>query len=355
MKKQRILIDLSILKNIHRGLGQVALNYGRYFAQHYTGSEAYELYLLLPSKMKGTFGNQVRYIGINWFNRLMLCHIPRMDVWHAIHQQSYFRSIYPSTKYLLTIHDLNFIYEKTPKKVARYMRRLQKKINRADKITCISEFVKQDIEKHMQLHGKTVEVIYNGVERLDAAQEMRPDFVKDTTPFFFTIGQVRKKKNFHVLLPLMRYYPDRQLYIAGQKNTAYADYINHSINDMQLPNVHLVGEVTNAERIWLYNHCEAFLFPSLFEGFGLPVVEAMLFGKAVFSSKETSLTEIGSDRAFFWNDFNPENMRDTINRHLPAFLQDTTEAQKNRAYARSFSYEKHLTRYLELYQTLLHR
>ena len=65
-----------------------------------------------------------------------------------------------------------------------------------------------------------------------------------------------------------------------------------------------------------YNrHCEAFLFPSLFEGLGLPVIEAMSHGKPVFSSMQTSLSEIAGEYAFAFDSFEPELMARTVSRH----------------------------------------
>ena len=61
------------------------------------------------------------------------------------------------------------------------------------------------------------------------------------------------------------------------------------------------GEVSDADRQWLYEHCEAFLFPSLTEGFGFPVLEAMLCGKPVFMSRRTSLPEIAGDHGYFFD------------------------------------------------------
>jgi len=67
MKKKKILIDLSILKNEYCGLGQIALNYGKYFEQYCLKSEQnFDIFLLVPKHMVGRFGNNVKYIPIYW-------------------------------------------------------------------------------------------------------------------------------------------------------------------------------------------------------------------------------------------------------------------------------------------------
>ena len=348
--KKKILIDLSMLRNIYCGLGQVSLNYGRYYRDFYQASDEYDIYLMLPRKMMGAFGHEVKYIESNWIRRFFPWFIPRFDVWHSIQQLSRLRSIYPSTRVILTIHDLNYLYEKKGKKLEKYHLKIQKRVDRAHVITTISEFTKHDIEKNLRLNGKTVRVIYNGVEKLNENQARQPAFVEPGTPFFFSIGQVKPKKNFHVLLPLMSYFPDHNLYIAGFKDTAYASQIQLKIDTDKLTNVFLSGKIDDDEKIWLYKHCDAFFIPSLLEGFGLPVIEALSFGKKVFSSPETSLREVGKDFVFFWNDFNAENMKNLVVENVKQTDNEDEIRNRRIKYASSFSYVTHIETYLQIYK-----
>lgn len=355
-KKKKVLVDLSILKNVNCGLGQVALNYGRYFQQHYRlENSPFVLYLLVPDKYKGAFGSEVKYIRTWWFYRHFIF-IPTLffDVFHSIHQLSRYNPIGRRVKYILTIHDLNFLYEKkSDQKKRKYLKRVQNKIDRADTIATISGFVKLEVEKYTQLRGKNIQVIYNGVEQLFSHNNTQPEYIDSEKPFFFSIGEVKDKKNFHVLLPLMKLLPEYNLYIAGHKGTSYADSIEEYIKKENINNVFLVGTITNNDRVWLYQHCEAFLFPSLFEGFGLPVIEAMLFGKPVFCSTETSLKEIGSHHVYFWDDFSPVSMFRILKENLHEFVETPDQAEKNKEYALSFSYEKHMNHYLDIYNSFI--
>ena len=95
------------------------------------------------------------------------------------------------------------------------------------------------------------------------------------------------------------------------------------------------------------------LFPSLFEGFGLPIIEAMSFGKPVFSSTKTSLKEIGGNCAFFWDNFTPEHMQEVINKNLDTFYKNPNLAKQNIDYAMSFSYGRHIKTYWQIYLQLL--
>ena len=343
----RILIDLSILKNVHCGLGQVALNYGYFFRDTYIPQSDEQIYLLVPSRFVGAFGDKVKYIVAHKIYRVFPWLIgKRFDVWHAIHQLSRYRPF--AKRYILTIHDFNFVYEKRGRKVEQYLKKIQKKADRADKIVCISEFARQETKRYLQTGKKSIDVIYNGIERIDLQQEHIPAQVDPQKPYLFTIGECKEKKNFHVLLDIMQYLPQYQLYIAGNDHTEYADRIRASIATKGIQNVHLMGLVSPEEKVWLYRHCAAFVFPSLFEGFGLPIVEAMLFRKPVICSQETSLIEIGGTHVqFFEKGYPPKESAELIERTI----QNNTEKQETAfQYATSFSWEHHVQKYLTIYR-----
>ncbi|MBR0196029.1 MAG: glycosyltransferase family 4 protein [Paludibacteraceae bacterium] len=340
----RILIDLSILKNVHCGLGQVALNYGYFFRDNYVPQPDEQIYLLVPKTFVGAFGDKVQYIVARKIYRLFPWLIgKRFDVWHAIHQLSRYQPF--AYHYILTVHDFNFMYEKSGPKTQKYLQMVQGKVDKADRITAISQFAKAETERFMQLNGKQVQVIYNGIERIDLKPEEAIASVKQ--PYLFSIGEIKEKKNFHVLLDMMQHLPNLHLYIAGKNDTPYADRIRVEMGTRHIRNVHLLGLVSEAQKTWLYRHCTAFVFPSLFEGFGLPVVEAMLFGKPVICSNETSLTEIGGDHVTFF----PKGYPAAESAQLIAAAALTPEQEEvNRQYARSFTWERHMQAYLTIYR-----
>ena len=344
----RILIDLSILRNIHCGLGQVALNYGYYFRDVYQPKEGEEITLMVPKKFMGAFGNKVKYVR-SWkiFRVFPQWIAAKFDVWHAIHQLS--RWDPNAVHYVLTIHDFNCVYEKQDQaRVRKYLTKIQRKVDWADRIVAISQFAKTETEKYMRLDGKKVEVIYNGIERIDLTPEKEPADIRK--PYLFSIGEIKEKKNFHVLVEMMKKMPEYQLYIAGNNNTPYAQAIEKMLREKGVTNMHLIGKVSAEEKVWLYRHCEAFVFPSLFEGFGLPVVEAMLFRKPVICSHETSLVEIGNKHvSFFEKGYPAEASAELIRRAI----SQTTPEQLDEAfdYATSFSWRAHMDAYLELYRS----
>lgn len=355
---KKVLVDLSALCDIYSGFGQVALGYINYFQQHYNpDTSGYKLYLLLPQNFFGVLGNKATYLSSDsWWLRHSMYLFPQVDVWHSIHQLSRFRPYSSKTQYILTIHDLNYLYEKEYKaKCSKIHRRLQRKIDIASNIVCISEFARNDVRQNFDLKGKNCNVIYNQVKSLDQLMGVKPKYyIKQ--PFFFAIGVIMEKKNFHVLLDLIKRYPDKHLYIAGKEHyvanlcSPYAEMIKERIRKENINNVTLLGAVSEEEKIWLYDNCEALLLPSLLEGFGLPMIEAMQFGKPVFSSNKTSLPEIGNRFAFFWDNFDTDSMQKVLDDNLANFYANPNFIAEQINYAKAFTTNRHFEQYEQLYK-----
>ncbi|PWL59189.1 MAG: glycosyltransferase family 1 protein [Bacteroidales bacterium] len=352
-KGKNVVIDLTNYGNINVGFGQIAANYAKRFAE--SNHDDFQLTYLVPEKCDVDFGSDIKILKKKPLYRFIPSLLPKTDVWHAVNQQ---RKIFPAKgngKVIFTIHDLNFLVEKKPAKAARYLHRMQKHVDRASVVTAISQYTADIVKQNVDLKGKEIRVIYNGVERIDHIEGSKPAFATGR-PFFFTIGQIRRKKNFHLLLDVMKEFPEYDLYICGDTSCnhgVYAEELRSLIDSKNLTNVFLPGTITQDEKVWLYRNCEALLFPSQGEGFGIPPIEAMQFGKAVFAAARTSLPEICGGYGFLWEKLTTEEMVDSIKKHLPGFYDDRERVEKIKQYAFSFSYENHINAYLDIYRELL--
>ncbi len=350
MDKKKILIDLKFLSNLNNGFGQVCMNYGRTWSS--ICPEDMEVTLLVPEDYIGKFGNNLKYLKHSKKYKYFPFLLPSYDIWHSITQKVKYLPFNTKTKKIISIHDFNFLYEESEEKIRKRLKRMQLRIDLHDKITAISEYAKKDIINHINLKGKEVTVINNGVEFLDSDKAQIPAFVQTNIPFFFTIGQICEKKNFHVLLDLMKIYPEYNLYIVGENFREYALKIKERVKNEYITNVFLPGAISENEKIWLYQHCKAFLFPSKFEGFGAPVIEALEFGKPVFSSRYTCLEETGKDHVYYWDNFEAEHMKAVMDKNIPAFYADEQKIETVKNYAASFSYERHINAYIKIYQEM---
>ncbi|WP_017258134.1 glycosyltransferase family 4 protein [Pedobacter arcticus] len=340
-----VLIDLSALQNVHCGLGQVSLNFALELVKRELQNEPFTFYFLVPNNFEGYFGDKVKYVTMSKWRKKFYKLYSNYDLWHSIHQHSPYK-ISRFQKQLLTIHDLNFVYEKDVHEARVDLNRINKKVRRAHTISTISYYVLDDLEKHLNIDKEVVKVIYNGVEYLPSISSKAPYFVNKKRPFFFTIGEVLKKKNFHVLLDMMELMPEYDLYICGNYSGEYGQYMKKRSEELQ--NVFVSGVIDNSEKAWLYKNCETFFFPSICEGFGLPVIEALQYGKHVVVSTLTCLPEIGGEHVSYWDDFTPELMKDVV---LNGIKQHNEEKSiRAMEYSSKFNYQKNVDEYLDLYR-----
>lgn len=309
--------------------------------------------LMVREKYVGAFGDKVSYVSLEHLDRDLRALPFSIDLWHSTDQMYLKRRHRKGMLNLLTVHDLNFLIDKKGIHRIKTFLKLKIAIRRSDYITVISQFVKNDLLAHIDVR-KPVQVIYNGIAKGADVPAEHPEFVKSGRPFFFTISQIRKKKNFHRLVPMMKYFPDTDLYICGaQPRPDDVRLITDAISENHLTNVYLPGCISDADKSWMYAHCKAFLFPSLLEGFGLPALEAMAYGAKVFSSKFTSLPEVCQDHATYFDSYEPEKMAETVRQGLEGWSVDCPAAQAEREYCRRFSYERYTEEYISLYRKLL--
>jgi len=345
--KKKVLVCLDRLKFINCGLGQVALNFGRELLN--VEQNEYDIVFLLPNRGFKEFEGRTNFIKLSIFRSVFSNYMKNYDLCHVTHQLPSY-GFGNSEKNILTIHDLNFLFTKSRTKSRRYLRQLQRNIDKSDTIVFISEFTRQITCENLKVpENKTIKVIHNGV-RVPMNSNGKPLWLPNKK-FFFSIGQFLEKKNFHVLLPFMKSFPDDfLLVIAGENHTNYGQKMRQMVADLGLEDrVIFPGGITEEDKGYLYHNCEAFLFPSIAEGFGLPIIEAMLCSKPIFCSDRTSLREIGGEFAFFWKDFVPDTMRDILIGGMETFSEkDFKERQKQ--YANSFTYARNVNEYLELYK-----
>lgn len=348
-----IFIDLERLKYPYCGLGQFCLHLGKNLVNKQ--DQFFQPIFYVPFTMKGVLGPKAKYQYQTPLDKLFPPSSSKFDLWHSTHQDSAYLPSRKKCKLLLTIHDLNFLKEKSSQKAKSRLKKLQKKVDQADAISVISEFTRSEVLEHLKTQGKEVRVIHNGHYIKSFKHVAPPKFLPDDSEFLFTIGVVRPKKNFHVLLDLMlKLPPELKLVIAGDKNHEYADEIKKSIESAGLASrVFLPGVISNEDKYWLYQNCKAFVFPSLLEGFGFPVVEAMSFGKPVFLARKTALTEIGGDCAFFWDNFDPQHMSQVYDQGLATYSDSSDFQNRLKARAQLFSWEECANKYKSYYLDIL--
>lgn len=367
----RVAIDLEKLRHLNTGLGRFSLHLGTELITMAEGR--FHPVFFIPDGCESYFPEAAvdRITATEWKKESLrriarpllqpLLPRSRLALWHATHQSAKYLPLDSRIPVLLTIHDLNFLHDAdAPEKgrglTARQRRKLagvQRLVDRSAAITTVSQFTADDVRRHLRVGRKAIHVIPNGVAPPGVASAARPKWVP-AGAFFLTVGNCVPHKNFHVLLGMIEAMSESRLVIAGKKATSYGASMEREIVRRGLTDrVFMPGEVSDADRQWLYQNCEAFLFPSLAEGFGFPVLEAMQCGKPVFVSRATSLPEIAGEGGFFFDSFDGAAMAATVRAGVTAASQEAGRAARARMQAASFSWTNAAQKYADVYERVM--
>lgn len=324
---------------------------GKHLMQELAAEEQLTIYG--PAALQKVFGPRAHYYPCHAYHKFLAPAARGVDCWHATHQGTDYLPRNKNTRLVLTVHDINFMHEqtKTAAKQKSYLAKLRLKAERADHIVFISDFVKNDFSRHLPLNNKPVSVIYNGCETATVAISEKPATAPDT-PFIFALGLITAKKNFHVL-PALLVNNDLKLVIGGSvQQKDYQRQIASAAKKLGVADrVIFIGAISEQDKQWYYQHCIAFAFPSIAEGFGLPAVEAMRYGKPVFLSDQTSLPEIGGAAAFYFTSFDAAAMQEVFANGMRQYEAQSME-KMIRHHAARFSWYNTAKQYLDVYRQL---
>lgn len=225
-------------------------------------------------------------------------------------------------KFITTIHDLQAIHYP---EYFSFVRRIWLKLNwlfcsfTSFKIIAISDFVKKDIEKYYpKSRGKVVR-IYNSIsvsEQSLSFKEVEEKYKISEGQYFYTISALLKHKNVMTLIKMMKEIKEKdlnlphKLLISGAVFEDSNEIISY-IKENNLSDVCVItGFISEVEKYTLLKNCSVFLFPSVFEGFGMPVIESMMCGVKCITTDRACLKEVTEGKAFYIND--PYDVREWI-------------------------------------------
>lgn len=342
-----IIIDCERMRHHNTGLFFFCDMFVKFLAKNNRAD--YNLGVYCHRNIVGRWGDSVSYKRMYFIDKFYLKAPDKCRLWHTTYQLS--RYVPSNCKLVLTVHDLNFLYEKPKFKQKKYIARMQRLVDRADRIVAISEFTKQDLVKWINIGNKSIDVIYNGCN-IYHGKIRKPDIVP-SGDFIFSVATVLPKKNFHVL-PCLLKDNNLELIIAGNKS----DYVETILEEARKygveDRVRIIGPVDECVKHWYLENCRAFVFPSIAEGFGLPVIEAMAYGKPVFLSRHTCLPEIGGEYAYYFNkEFDRELMQKEFMEGLQDYDADKSKADAIRNHAGKFSWENTALQYMDIYKEVL--
>jgi len=295
----------------------------------------------LEAKKIDSAGSQVIWhptqITPRWWMRIWhRLHIPypieamvgRVDLYHAT--DFVLPPKLPMTKTILTVHDLSF--ERVPEAASPSLRvYLQKvvpaSVKRALHVIADSEATKQDLIELYGTPADKISVILSGVDPrfqpvTDTQQlaKVREKYNIDDRPYLFSIGTVQPRKNYsriiEALAQVREQGHDIQLVIAGGRGWL-EDEMYDTIKRLNIADhVNLIGFADDVDIPALYSSADCVLFPSLYEGFGFPVLEGMACGTPVITANVSSLPEVAGDSAIMVNPYDVDEIENAIIRVL---------------------------------------
>jgi glycosyltransferase involved in cell wall biosynthesis len=225
---------------------------------------------------------------------------------------------------------------------------------KSSKIIAISEFVKKDIVDFTGVDPDKIVVTLESADPLAEASTPLPDL--QNKKYIMYVGRPTPHKNLERLIEaftlLRAQHPDLLLVLAGKKDNNY-QRIEAGVTAKGLKNVLFTGFVSDGELRWLYENCEAYVFPSLSEGFGLPGLEAMLHGAPVVSSNATCLPEIHGDAAHYFDPLDVQSMSDAINEVLTDKNLRADLIAKGHEQIKKFSWKRMAEQTLAVYKEVL--
>ncbi|UOE38494.1 glycosyltransferase family 4 protein [Chryseobacterium oryzae] len=356
--KKRILIDVERLKYPKSGIANVCFSLIKGFNEL---KSDFDFSFYGPEKNIPQMQQKFHIIPWKFWQKKIAISTKKFNLIHTTHQLSdYFHHKRAGQKKIVTLHDLNFLHDQSSnRKINKSKKLVQKNIGNADAIVCISEFVKKDFIKNKPLFNLKkdveIEVIYNGLQFPDDDIINFPhkfDFI--SKKFILTIGVLFPKKNQQVLLDMIAKNDRDLVVITSGSKSDYKDQFLAKIKDLNLEKrVYILENVSNEEKYFLLKNCEGYCHPSLAEGFGIPPVEAMYFGKPVFLSRLTSLPEIGGNLAFYFDDFDAEKMNEIYLNGINQYNSDAEMPEMLHKRALGFGYKKMAEAYEKLYAKML--
>lgn len=295
-----------------------------------------------------------------------LVHIPHM----------FWRPLPINIPYIMTVHDLlDYMYRaKTRTGLGRVLHfyLTRQVMHRASRIFAVSNFTKQDIQRFFQADPAKIEVIYNALDdrfRLGhttwTERQTLVERYQINHPFILYAGRISPHKNVVRIIEAFSAlktelakdgrFPDLKLIIIGDEVSKHPDIRRAVIKSGVQFDVRFLGFVPIDVLRIFYDAAKVFVFPSLYEGFGLPPLEAMAHGTPVVTSNLAAMPEVVDNAALL---VNPENAFE-ISRAMFRALTDQTLRERLKSagpeQAHKFSWEASVTRMLEVYEEVASR
>ena len=285
----------------------------------------------------------------------------KVEIYHGLSGEIPVGLYKTGVKPVVTIHDL--IFMRYPNLYSFFDRKIQYfkfkyAVNKADLVIAISEQTKKDIVTYLNINPEKIKLIYQGCAQ-EFKEEIPSEFTELTrkkynlnSNFVLNVGTIEKRKNVLSVIKAIKDI-DTQLVIIGKK-TSYFNEISNYISENNLQNkVVFLENVELKELASIYRMATIFIYPSVFEGFGIPIIEALYSKTPVITSKGGCFLEAGGDNSIYINALNSEEIRVQIVELLANTEKRDFLKQKGYEFAQKFNDDKIAKNWIDTYNELL--
>lgn len=363
----RVGIDARLVYYSQAGIGQYIVQ----LVQALSRLAAEEEFLLLHSRKDGTIlAPQAGFTRIPiWtpshhrFEQLTLSMELALLGLDLLHSPDFVPPFHRRFRSIITVHDLAFLLYPhfLTRQAARYYGQIDQAVRVTDHVIAVSESTKADIVGLLGVPEEKITVIYEAakpifrsLERDVSRAEVRERYGLDD-PFLLAVGTVEPRKNLMTLFEALRVLEDRrqlrpQLAVVGSRGWLFEETLAR-VKELGLEErVRFLGRLPDEELLCLYNAARVHVYPSLYEGFGLPPLEAMACGTPTVSSNVSSIPEVVGDAALLVDPHDPVALAEALWRMLVDEDLQGHLSRRGLERATAFSWDRAARETLAVYQ-----
>ncbi|HOZ13512.1 MAG TPA: glycosyltransferase [Tenuifilaceae bacterium] len=300
-----------------------------------------------------------------WRSRLIVRDVKKLklDIYHGLSHELPFGIEESGAKTVVTVHDLIFLrypefYGKI--NVSIYKKKLVYACKVADRIVAISSQTKDDLINFLNVSPSKIDVIYQSCDvnfqKKFSEDELISVRQKYGLPekYFLYVGTVEERKNLlNIVKALCEKHIELPLVVIGRKTKYFHNDVVPYIEQNNVKNIVFPSFVSNDDLPAVYQGALCFVYPSIFEGFGIPILEALTSGVPVITSKGSCFEETGGSHSLYVDPSSPEQIGDAIIRLIGDTNLRDLMVEKGYEHSKLFSPERIAEEFMRLYQDIL--
>lgn len=377
--EERIIIGLDAKRIVRNGTGLGS--YGRTLVNDLSALSEFDLRLYAPDKGMPQLRSQI--VGRDnvsfcypanahtsagkalWRTKGIVKQLVRdeVDIYHGLSGELPKGISESGIRSIVTIHDLIFMrhpeyYNKMDVKI--YTRKFQQTLREADRIVAISECTRRDISELGEIDASRIDVIYQScAPRFNEEPQARKMWqVRDKYElpdrYVLNVGSIEERKNVMLAVKALHHLPDDVSLVIVGRQTPYSDEVHEYVLEHRMHvRVQMLHNVPDDDLPALYRMADCFVYPSRYEGFGIPIIEAISQGLPVVACTGSCLEEAGGPDSLYVGPDDPEAMAHAISRVLFGAPERQQRIDLSRQYIRRFENSDAARHFADLYQEVL--